>query len=151
MMNQAYQLVQSATVEMDSGIDVENRRVFLSGEILPEDALYLLQRINLINKLDPNEDEIKKPIELYINSCGGNVYAMFSIIDTIQNCPSPIITIGTGQIMSAATLILAAGTGGRYLTKNSSVMNHEMSDYIFGKISDVTLQAEHTKTLEKKC
>jgi len=150
-LNQSYQLVSAAIAEMDTGVDIENRRVYLSGEIFLEDALYLLQRINLINKLNPSEEEVAKPIELFINSAGGSVYAMFSIIDTIQNCPSPIITIGTGQIMSAATLILAAGTGGRYLTKNSSVMNHEMSDYIFGKASDITLQAEHTKTLEKRC
>jgi ATP-dependent protease ClpP protease subunit len=151
MINQAYQIINSTVMEMEAGIDVENRRIYLTGEILTEDALFLLQRINLINKLTPNDDDIKKPIELYINSGGGDVYGMFAMVDIIQNSPSPIITIGTGQIMSAATLIFAAGTGGRYLTKNATVMNHEMSDAFFGKVSDTKIQQRHTEDLEKKC
>jgi ATP-dependent Clp protease, protease subunit len=74
-----------------------------------------------------NIPQEENPITVIINSSGGDVYTSFAIIDAIRGCKSPINTVGTGHIMSAASLILASGTGKRILTPNTSVMIHEMS------------------------
>ena len=73
---------------------------------------------------DNNNDKEKKeyerqPIKLFINSYGGNVDDMWSLIDIIENSKTPIHTYCTGYAMSAAFCIFLAGhkrfcTYGRY-------------------------------------
>src|SRR3954470_21388197 len=53
-----------------------------------------------------------KDINLYINSPGGDITALFAIYDTMQFIKNDIPTICLGQAASAAAVLLAAGTKG---------------------------------------
>lgn len=44
----------------------------------------------------------RKPIKIYINSVGGDMYSAMSLIDVIQSSITPVIGVGFGLIASAA-------------------------------------------------
>lgn len=75
------------------------------------------------------------PINLYINSEGGEVHAALSVLDLIYNNVVPIYTIISGVCMSAATLISIMGRK-RYITPNSYMLIHNMSSTFWGKMHE---------------
>ena len=81
-------------------------------------------------------------INLYINSPGGSVTAMFSIYDTLQFIAAPVATTCVGQAASAAAVLLAAGTPGRRsILPHGRVLLHQPSTQGQGTLPDLVLQA----------
>lgn len=95
--------------------------------------------------------DANKVLTLYINSQGGDLYQALGLIDMMRNSRVPIRTIGYGSIMSAAFLILAAGTPGeRYVTKNCGIMCHQFSaTEEVGKYHDIKATRKETDRLNK--
>lgn len=72
-----------------------------------------------------DHEDHEAPIEIYINSPGGEVSGLYSIYDVMQMIEAPIQTICAGRASSAAAIILAAGTPGkRCAFSNSRIMIH---------------------------
>jgi len=70
-----------------------------------------------------------KPIKFLISTHGGDAVEMFSVYDTMKHVQKtyPIHTIGVGKIMSAGTLLLAAGKKGkRKIATNCRLMIHNV-------------------------
>jgi len=70
-----------------------------------------------------------KPIKFLISTHGGDAVEMFSVYDTMKHVQKtyPIHTIGVGKIMSAGTLLLAAGKKGkRKIGANCRLMIHNV-------------------------
>ena len=67
---------------------LEERIVFLSGEVRDEMANMVCAQLLLLSSLDP-----KKDIFLYINSPGGSVTAGMAVYDTMQLIPN--VTVAT--------------------------------------------------------
>ena len=138
---------KEGTTQMDYGIDIQSSSVLLFGEIMDGTLYDLITRIRAILHM---RDETRKndPINLVINSTGGSVYEALGIIDYIQSLHVKVNTIVRGCAMSAAALILCAGTGIRAASKNSTIMFHEMSSDIYGKSSDMKANVQHMEKLE---
>jgi ATP-dependent Clp protease protease subunit len=67
-----------------------------------------------------------KDINIYINSPGGDITALFAIYDTMQFIKNDIATICLGQAASAAAVLLAAGTKGKRLAlPHARVLLHQ--------------------------
>ncbi len=67
-----------------------------------------------------------KDINIYINSPGGDITALFAIYDTMQFVKPDIATICFGQAASAAAVLLAAGTKGKRLAlPHARVLLHQ--------------------------
>ena len=67
-----------------------------------------------------------RDINIYINSPGGDINALFAIYDTMQYVKPDITTICFGQAASAAAVLLAAGTPGKRLAlKHSRILIHQ--------------------------
>jgi ATP-dependent Clp protease protease subunit len=85
--------------------------------------------LQLIKDDDTNENIQKeykrKPIQIYINSYGGYVNDMWSIIDIILNSKTPIHTYCTGYAQSAAFELFLSGHR-RYMTKHAKLMYHQI-------------------------
>lgn len=97
-----------------------------------------------------SEDE-KKDIQMFINSPGGSVTALFAIYDTMQFVKPNIETICLGQASSAASLILAAGTKGkRFSLPNSRIMIHQPAGGIEGQATDISIQAKEILRIKEK-
>lgn len=117
---------------------LENRIIFLIGEINHASAMGVVMRMLYLENSKPGVD-----INLYINSPGGSVDDTLAMIDTMQFISSDVATYCIGKAMSGGALTLAAGTKGkRYCLPHAKVMIHQPYGGIYGQASDVQIQAE---------
>lgn len=85
-------------------------------------------------------EDANKDITMYINSPGGSVTAMWSIIDTMNLVKSDVSTVCIGLAASAASVILSAGTKGkRYILPHAEVMIHQPLGGTKGQASDMEI------------
>ncbi|MHB8465544.1 MAG: ATP-dependent Clp protease proteolytic subunit [Acidimicrobiales bacterium] len=83
-----------------------------------------------------------RDINLYINSPGGDITALFAIYDTMQLVKNPIATWCYGQAASAAAVLLAAGAPGkRHALPHSRILMHQPYGGVGGQASDIEIQA----------
>lgn len=75
------------------------------------------------------------PIDLYISTQGGYGDSAFTIIDAMRMIDAPVNTWAIGGCYSAGTLVLAAGTGRRFMTENAIVMIHTNLDNSWERFS----------------
>jgi ATP-dependent Clp protease protease subunit len=90
-----------------------------------------------------------KDINLYINSPGGDINALFAIYDTLQYIKPEIVTICYGQAASAAAVLLAAGTPGKRLAlPHSRVLIHQPYAGAQGQVSDLEIASREIQRLK---
>jgi ATP-dependent Clp protease protease subunit len=117
---------------------LENRIVFLIGEISYDRAAEVIMKMLYLDNLKRNSE-----ISLYINSPGGNVDDTMAIYDTMLFTSSPVATYCIGRAQSGAAIILAAGTKGkRHSLPHAKVMLHQPWGGLTGQASDIKIQAE---------
>jgi ATP-dependent Clp endopeptidase proteolytic subunit ClpP len=97
------------------------RRVFLFGDINGAVAEKTVNRL-----LELAEESPAEPIDLLINSTGGDVEAACAIINGMHGIPCRVNTVCMGFAQSAACIILMAGTGVRTAFENSVLLIHRM-------------------------
>ncbi len=85
-----------------------------------------------------------KDINIYINSPGGDITALFAIYDTMQFIKNDIATICLGQAASAAAVLLAAGTKGKRLAlPHSRILLHQPYGNVgYGQVTDLEIAAK---------
>src|SRR3974377_668211 len=67
-----------------------------------------------------------KDINIYINSPGGDITALFAIYDTMKLVKNHISTFCYGQAASAAAVLLAGGTHGkRFSLPHARILIHQ--------------------------
>jgi len=126
-------------METETKIEVEeasfdDTNYFLVGSIESDNVMNVVKWIYQANQ----NDKVEGPINLYINSEGGQVCDAYALIDVMRSSRKPVATIGMGVICSAAFMILAAGAKGyRKLGKNTSVMMHQLNHDWGGNYSDL--------------
>lgn len=133
--------------QMATLMDFDDSVIYLTTEIDETTLTDLMIRIRAILKNRP-EEKADEPINIVINSPGGNFFEMFGIIDYFESLSVKVNTICRGQAMSAAAVILALGTGTRMMSKRSVVMFHQSSSFLDGKMSDLASYLEYVKHLE---
>lgn len=117
---------------------LENRIVFLIGEISYQRAAEVIMKMLYLDNLKRNSE-----ISLYINSPGGSVDDTMAIYDTMCFVGSPIATYCIGRAQSGAAIILAAGTKGRrHALPHAKVMLHQPWGGVSGQAADIKIQAE---------
>ena len=90
-----------------------------------------------------------KDINLYINSPGGDINALFAIYDTMQYIKPEIATICFGQAASAAAVLLAAGTKGKRLAlSHARILLHQPYAGARGQASDIEIVAAEIARLK---
>ena len=106
-----------------------------------DDTIANLVCAQLIHLESENPD---KDINIYINSPGGDITALFAIYDTMQFIKNDIATICLGQAASAAAVLLAAGTKGKRLAlPHSRVLLHQPYGQVgYGQVTDLEIAAK---------
>ncbi len=118
---------------------LEDRIIFLSGEINEPVAKVVVAQLIYLESKDPSKD-----ISLYINSPGGSVTAGLAIYDTMQYIKCDVTTICIGMAASMGAFLLAGGTKGkRYALPNSEIMIHQVLGGASGQATDVEIQTRH--------
>lgn len=132
--------------------DEEDRVFWLDSEI-DETSLDLVKMIIRCNKEDKDKPvEDRKPITVFIDSPGGSVEVLYSIIKAMKVSKTVIRTINYCTCFSAASEILAAGTKGyRYCMPGSIVMCHSGSMQIGGTMGNVEATKKWCDALCKRC
>ena len=108
-----------------------------------------------VNPEDPecNEyQEVVKPFEVIISTNGGNADEMFAIYDTMRWIRESveIETFGLGKVMSAGTLLLAAGTKGkRKIGKHCRVMIHSVIGGSVGPMHQLDNEMKEVKAIQE--
>ncbi len=125
---------------------LEDRIVFLNGEVNAQSANLVVAQLIYLEAKDPNKD-----ISLYINSPGGTVTDGFAIYDTMQYIKCDVSTICVGLAASMGAFLLSAGTKGkRYALANSEIMIHQPLGGTQGQATDIQIQAEHILRLKQR-
>lgn len=127
----------------DRFVDIKNRRLYLLATDIT-DAEGLVTQIHYMNSPNHYPDTYKDPIYIIINSPGGSDDMTFCLYDSIVNSQAEVVTIGTGMVCSAASLILACGDR-RYATANTWYMTHKGQIVIVGDDDEIAAQAEVSK------
>ena len=126
-----------------------NRIICIDGEVEDWDynVVKSIIQLNFADNGIPKEE--RKPIILLIDSNGGLLSTMFSIIDAIACSVTPIWTVNMGEALSAASLIFLAGER-RFTTKNSWCMTHPGSGGIQGNFTETQEQQKVWKEQVEK-
>lgn len=105
-----------------------------------DDTIANLVCAQLIHLESENPD---KDINIYINSPGGDITALFAIYDTMQFIKNDIATICMGQAASAAAVLLAAGTKGKRLAlPHARVLLHQPYGQVgYSQVTDLEIAA----------
>ena len=125
---------------------LRNRIILLSMPIDDQVASLIVAQLIYLSNEDP-----ETPIQMYISSPGGVIYAGMGIYDTMQMIPNPISTVAVGFTASFGTLLLTAGTKGRrYALPNATIHMHQPLGGAQGQASDIEIQANEILRLKKK-
>ncbi len=95
--------------------------------------------------------ESDSPVEFYVNSAGGVASDMFAIYDYMRQTREDmeIHTHGLGKVMSAAVLLLAAGTKGkRKIGKYCRVMIHSVIGGSSGALHDLKNEMKEIQMIQ---
>lgn len=119
---------------------LSDRKLFIEGEITSPSACEFVRAIMLLIKEDAN-----KPIDIYINSPGGEVNAGLLIYDALKGVKTEINLHCIGMAASMAAIILAGGKKGhRFILRHSRTMIHEplISGGVGGSATSIKRTAE---------
>jgi len=130
--------------ELEWGVNSDSNTTYLTMEFDIDSLYSTIVKLDYLVRVNPDRD-----INLHISSYGGDVYSMLGLVDYLRLLPVKVNTVALGTCMSAASVLLACGTGERRMTKHSTVMVHEGSAFEAGKVGDVMKGVDHLKVLQK--
>jgi ATP-dependent Clp protease protease subunit len=110
-----------------------------------DDTIANLVVAQLLHLESENAD---RDVNVYINSPGGDITALFAIYDTLQYVKPDITTICFGQAASAAAVLLAAGTKGKRLAlPRARIIIHQPYGQAMGQAADIELAAKEIERM----
>jgi ATP-dependent Clp protease protease subunit len=116
---------------------LKERIIILGTPINDQIANLTVAQLLFLAREDPD-----KPIRMYINSPGGQVYSGMAIYDTMQQVACPVSTVAVGFTASFGTVLLTAGTKGmRYALPNTTIHMHQPLGGAQGQATDIQIQA----------
>lgn len=129
----------------------EQDRIFWLNDSVENCAEDLIRMILYCNKEDKGKSsDERKPIKIFIDSLGGDLTFMYSIINMIDISKTPIWTINYCTSYSAAGEILASGHK-RFAFPGSHVMLHNGSASFGGQVDQVESMKRYFDSVSKKC
>tara|TARA_B100001250_G_scaffold406193_1_gene424840 strand:- start:1393 stop:2001 length:609 start_codon:yes stop_codon:yes gene_type:complete len=114
-------------------------------EFTEESASEFAQKVGLAHNTG------QKIIPVIIDSYGGQVYSLMSMIAAIKASELPVATIVEGKAMSCGVILASCGSKGhRYITEDATLMIHDVSSFSYGKNSEIQASADETARLNEK-
>lgn len=93
----------------------------------------------------------KLPINMYINSPGGGVYAGMAIYDAMKMVKAPVYTTAVGVTASMGTVLLSSGEKGhRYALPHATIHMHPAGGGAQGYTEDVRIAYHEQERMEKQ-
>jgi ATP-dependent Clp protease, protease subunit len=142
MKNYLVPVVVEQTARGERSFDIysrllKERIVFLGTPVDDNVGNLIMAQLLHLESEDPDKD-----INLYINSPGGDITALFAIYDTMQYVKCDVSTTVMGQAASAAAVLLLSGAPGkRFALPHSRVLLHQPHGGAQGQAVDIEIQA----------
>ena len=123
---------------------LKERIIFLGTQIEENLANLIVAQMLYLNSVDP-----KLPINMYIQSPGGSVYAGLAIYDTMQMISAPIHTTCVGFSGSMGTALLTSGAKGkRFSLPHATIHMHPTGGGSRGYTEDVRIATREQERLQ---
>jgi ATP-dependent Clp protease protease subunit len=120
----------------------------------------IIIRVNRFDEKAANEFATKmsmahstgqKVVPVIIDSYGGQVYSLMSMIAAIKASELPVATIVEGKAMSCGAVLLSFGEDGmRFADPDSTIMIHDVSSGGYGKIEELKADVKEAERLDEK-
>ena len=127
--------IKNVQMLYNHSLDIKNRRIYLLTDV---DEMTVSEIVLGLHTLSATEG----PIEFWICSGGGELEPSFGLYDVIQRLDpdkTPVHTVATGHVCSAALLLLAAGHR-RSVTENCWGMAHTTHGIAVGDADSLSAQ-----------
>ncbi|HZM30981.1 MAG TPA: ATP-dependent Clp protease proteolytic subunit [Acidimicrobiales bacterium] len=125
---------------------LRERIVFL-GSALDENVANLI----IAQLLHLEGEDMDRPVNLYINSPGGDMTALFAVYDAMEFLGPPVHTVCVGQACSAAAVLLAAGAEGhRSALPNARILIHQPHGGAQGQSTDMEIAVKEMVTMRNR-
>ena len=90
----------------------------------------------------------QKVIPVVIDSYGGEVYSLMSMISAIKDAELPVSTIVEGKAMSCGAVLFSFGEEGlRFIDSDATLMIHDVSSMDWGKVEELKAGAKEADRL----
>ena len=90
-------------------------------------------------------------IPVIIDSYGGQVYSLMSMISNIKHSQLPVATIVEGKAMSCGAILATFGKEGlRFCDPDATIMIHDVSSMEWGKVEEMKATAAESDRLNEK-
>ena len=90
-------------------------------------------------------------IPVIIDSYGGQVYSLMSMISAIKHAELPVATIVEGKAMSCGAILFSFGSDGyRFMDPDATLMIHDVSSMDWGKVEELKAGAYEADRLNEK-
>lgn len=123
---------------------LKERIIFLGSQIDDNLANVIVAQLLYLNSVDS-----KLPINMYIQSLGGSVYAGLAIYDTMQMISAPVHTTCVGFSGSMGTALLASGAKEkRYALPHATIHMHPTGGGSRGYTEDVRIATREQERLQ---
>ena len=123
-------LTERLKYSTEYGVNLDTRTIYIFNDLTEEIGFVLRQRYNIIKQWwDHVEKKQYNDININISSFGGSIYAIGSVLDFYDELLKDNILVNTNAhtvCMSAATILLAGGTGKRTCNKRTTFMLHDV-------------------------
>ena len=124
---------------------LNDRIVFLSGEVDNNSASLIVAQMLYLEAQDPDKD-----IQFYINSPGGSVTDGMAIYDTMQYIKCDVSTICIGMAASMGAFLRSSGTKGKRIAlPNAEIMIHQPLGGTQGQTTDMQIHVERMLRIKK--
>lgn len=124
---------------------MRDRVIFIGGAIDSHVANLIVAQLLFLES-----ESSEKPINVYINSPGGEIAAGLAIYDTMQYIKAPVHTTCLGMAASMGAFLLAAGhTGQRRILPHSEVMIHQPLGGAQGQATDMEIAMRRMQRLKE--
>ena len=133
-------------VPLDSRL-MAHRKIFIEGEIDAEAACAFVKKVMLLNAEDS-----QKPIDVLVNSAGGEINSGMLMYDVIQGSKAPIRMFCIGKAYSMGAVLFACGNHGRYMLPHGELMLHEplLGNRVGGSSSSIKSISDSLMETKKK-
>ncbi len=121
---------------------LSDRIIFLGEEVSDVSAQLVVAQLLFLEAQD-----LKKDIQLYINSPGGSITAGLAIYDTMQFVKCDVSTICIGLAASFGAFLLAGGTKGKRIAlPNAEILIHQPAisgNGVQGQATEIKIVSDH--------
>lgn len=123
---------------------LKERIIFLGTPVNDQVANLIVAQLLYLNSEDPNQ-----PIQMFINSPGGIIYAGLAIYDTMKMIDAPVHTFAVGVTASMGTVLLCSGAKGkRYALPHATIHMHPAGGGAQGYTEDVRIALREQERLQ---